>query len=130
VARGYLDDPELTAQRFIAAESFGFDSLCYRTGDLVRSLLDGSLEFLGRLDHQVKIRGHRVELGEVETALSQHAGIREVVVVAVDDPHKEKTLVAYMTKSNGDVSHAELRAVLQVSDWNKGSKKGRRSPEP
>jgi acyl-coenzyme A synthetase/AMP-(fatty) acid ligase len=71
-----------------------------------------------------------VELGEVQAALSQHAGVREVLVVAVDDPHQEKTLVAYLTKSNFDISHAELRAVLQVSDWNKGSKKGRRSPEP
>jgi amino acid adenylation domain-containing protein len=113
VARGYLDDPELTAQRFIAAESFGFDSLCYRTGDLVRPLPDGSLEFLGRLDHQVKIRGHRVELGEVEAALSQHAGIREAVVVAVDGPHQEKTLAAYVTKSNSDVSALELRRFLE-----------------
>jgi len=113
VARGYLNDPTLTAQRFIPADSFGFDSLCYRTGDLVRSLPDGSLEFLGRLDHQVKIRGHRVELGEIEAALSQHPSVREVLVVAVDDPHQEKTLVAYLTKSKAHVSQEELRRFLE-----------------
>jgi thioesterase domain-containing protein len=113
VTRGYLDDPDLTSQRFIAAESLGQEGLCYRTGDLVRLRPDGSLEFLGRLDHQVKIRGHRVELGEVETALSRHASVGEVLAVAMDDPHQEKTLVAYIVKGNGDVSAAELRRFLE-----------------
>jgi amino acid adenylation domain-containing protein len=113
VARGYLDDPDLTAQRFISGEPLGYQGLCYRTGDLVRFLPDGSLEFLGRLDHQVKIRGHRVELGEIETALSKHPGVREVLVVAVDDPHEEKTLVGYLTTNNVEVWHAELRRFLE-----------------
>jgi amino acid adenylation domain-containing protein len=121
VARGYLNDPDLTGQRFVEAVSIehageragGYDGLCYRTGDLVRHLPDGRLEFLGRLDHQVKIRGHRVELGEVEAALSQHPGVREAIVAAVDDPHDEKTLVAYLTRRSAGLSAAELRRFLQ-----------------
>ena len=115
VARGYVNDPDLTAQRFVETGWLLRDGRAYRTGDLVRCLPDGRLEFLGRLDHQVKIRGHRVELGEVETVLSRHAGVREVIVAAVDDPHHGKTLVAYMTKSNEDLSTADLRRFLEAS---------------
>jgi amino acid adenylation domain-containing protein len=113
VARGYLNDPDLTSQRFVEAGSMGYEGLCYRTGDLVRWLPDGRLEFLGRLDHQVKIRGHRVELGEVEAALSKHPDVREAIVAAVDDPHDDKTLVAYLTKRSAGLSAAELRRFLQ-----------------
>jgi amino acid adenylation domain-containing protein len=112
MASGYFNDPELTARRFVPAPELGQDRL-YRTGDLVRFLPDGSLEFLGRLDHQVKIRGHRVELGEVEHALSTHPGVREVVVAAVDDPHHEKNLVAYLTRGEVEVSAAELRRFVE-----------------
>ena len=114
VARGYVNDPDLTAQRFVETGWLMRDGRAYRTGDLVRSLPDGRLEFLGRLDHQVKIRGYRVELGEVETVLSQHVGVREVIVSAVDDPHQGKTLVAYVTKSDEDLSATDLRRFLEA----------------
>jgi amino acid adenylation domain-containing protein len=114
VAQGYLNDPDLTAKRFVETGWWVRDGRAYRTGDLVRRLPDGGLEFLGRLDHQVKIRGYRVELGEVETALSLHAGIREAIVSAAGDPDHGHTLVAYVTKSNEDLSAADLRRSLQA----------------
>ena len=83
LARGYLNQPELTAERFLANLFRPDSSAClYRTGDCVRYRPDGCLEYLGRLDHQVKVRGHRIELGEVEVVLGQHPQVRERVVVA------------------------------------------------
>ncbi|MCP5052500.1 MAG: amino acid adenylation domain-containing protein, partial [bacterium] len=76
LARGYLNRPELTAEKFISA-----DSRLYKTGDLVRWLEDGNLEFLGRMDHQVKIRGFRIELGEIENCLLKQGNIKDVVVI-------------------------------------------------
>jgi amino acid adenylation domain-containing protein len=112
VARGYLNDPDLTAQRFVEVDSLGQQGLVYSTGDLVRYLPDGSLEFL---DHQVKIRGHRVELGEVEITLMLHPGVQAAIVSAVDDPHIGKTLVAYLTRNDFDLSVAELRRFLEAN---------------
>jgi amino acid adenylation domain-containing protein len=82
LARGYLQHPELTAERFVP-NSYGAESgsRLYATGDLVRYLPDGDLEFLGRRDHQVKVRGFRIELGEIEAALAQHPAVRAVAVV-------------------------------------------------
>jgi amino acid adenylation domain-containing protein len=97
VSRGYLRRPELTAERFLP-NPFGGGSL-YKTGDLVRARGEGQLEFLGRLDHQVKIRGHRVELGEIEHAVRECAGVREVVVIAHDGAPgapEARRLVAYI----------------------------------
>src|SRR5262249_21481747 len=80
LARGYLDHPDLTAERFIANPFDERGSRLYRTGDRVRYLTDGNLEFVGRIDHQIKIRGLRVELGEIEAALLKHPSIQKCVV--------------------------------------------------
>ena len=86
VARGYLRQPELTAEKFIPHPFDGAPGArLYRTGDLARYRHDGTIEFLGRMDHQVKIRGHRIELGEIEAVLSQHHAVKESVVVARQD---------------------------------------------
>jgi len=97
VGRGYLNRPELTAEKFVPdpfSEQPG--ARLYRTGDLCRYLPDGNVEYLGRMDHQIKIRGFRIELGEIETALSQHPQVREAVVVAREDLRGEKRLAAYV----------------------------------
>jgi len=98
VVRGYWNRPELTAEKFVADPFRG--GRMYRTGDLVRRRADGLLEFLGRLDHQVKIRGHRIELGEIETRLREHAAVQEAVVVARDDGSGLE-LVAYVIAPGG-----------------------------
>jgi amino acid adenylation domain-containing protein/FkbM family methyltransferase len=95
IARGYLNRPELTAERFVPDPSRPGRRL-YRTGDLARILHDGSLEFCGRMDHQVKLHGHRVELGEIEQALRDQAGVRDAVVVAREDDAGGRELVAYV----------------------------------
>ena len=97
VARGYLNRPGLTARKFIP-DPFGetAGSRLYRTGDLVRFLPDGNIDFLGRLDHQVKIRGLRIELGEVEAVLRDHESVGRAVVVAREEPSGDRRLVAYV----------------------------------
>jgi acyl carrier protein len=115
VARGYLNRPELTAEKFIF-NPFGAeaDSRLYRTGDLGRFRADGTIEFLGRIDHQVKIRGHRVELHEIELAFSQHPALREIVVVAREDTAGDQRLVAYVVAtSNAKPTATELRRFAQ-----------------
>jgi amino acid adenylation domain-containing protein len=104
VARGYLDLPALTAERFVpdpfAAEPGG---RLYRTGDRARFRADGRIEFLGRMDHQVKVRGFRVELGEVEAALRAQPEVEECVVVALGEGAAERRLVAYLAAPAGSV---------------------------
>jgi natural product biosynthesis luciferase-like monooxygenase protein/FkbM family methyltransferase len=96
VVRGYLKRPDLSAERFIPDPFGGGGGRLYRTGDLARYLPGGDIEFIGRIDDQVKVRGHRIELGEIETAIVQHAGVREAVVVAREDAPGDKRLVAYL----------------------------------
>ncbi|PIE93033.1 non-ribosomal peptide synthetase [Bacillus fungorum] len=113
VTRGYLNHPELTADRFIE-NPFDNEQTLYRTGDIVRYLPDGNLEFIGRVDDQVKIRGYRVELGEIQHALEQHPSIKEALVLARDEHGGDKYLVAYLLASSSEVpSQEELSERLQ-----------------
>ena len=114
VARGYLRQPELTRDRFLA-DPFKTEpgARMYRTGDLVRRLPDGTLEFLGRLDHQVKIAGNRIELGEIETSLARHPDVKQCVVVASGESQGDRLLAAYIIPEAGKtVRTSDLRQFL------------------
>jgi len=116
LARGYLKRPELTAERFVR-HPFNADlsARLYRTGDLVRFLPDGRLEFLGRVDQQVKVRGFRIELSEIESTLAEHPDLRDVVVLAREDRPGDKRLVAYVVgRSSEPPSAATLREFLKL----------------
>ncbi|MDC0710660.1 LLM class flavin-dependent oxidoreductase [Stigmatella sp. ncwal1] len=114
VARGYHGRPDLTASRFVPDPfSSTPGARLYRTGDLARWLPEGTVEFLGRNDHQIKLRGFRIELGEIENALGEHASVREAVVV-VRGPPEDQRLVAYLvTRWGVELSQSELRAFLK-----------------
>ncbi|WP_116810880.1 non-ribosomal peptide synthetase [Steroidobacter cummioxidans] len=120
-ARGYLNQPGLTADRFIPdpfCEQPG--SRMYRSGDLGRWRANQSIDYMGRNDHQIKIRGFRIELGEIEEQLSRHSRVKEAVVMAREDERNEQRLVAYVTldgsteesRSSTEVLRVHLRAVL------------------
>jgi amino acid adenylation domain-containing protein/non-ribosomal peptide synthase protein (TIGR01720 family) len=121
VARGYRGQPGMTAERFLpnpfAEQAAG--SRIYRTGDLALWRADGTLEFLGRVDHQVKLRGFRIELGEIEAALSRHPAVRNAVAVLREDQPGHPQLVAYVEadpNTPGGDRDAELDAV-QIDKW-------------
>jgi amino acid adenylation domain-containing protein len=112
LARGYVNRPELTAERFVP-DPLGYEpgGRLYRTGDRVRWRSDGSLEFLGRLDTQVKVRGHRIELAEVETALLSFPSVSKAVAMAREDSPGQKRLVGYVVAPS-ELDMAELRTHL------------------
>ncbi|GAB2893756.1 hypothetical protein GCM10027074_72140 [Streptomyces deserti] len=111
LARGYFGRPDLTAERFVANPFGAPGERMYRTGDLVRLGHDGLLEYLGRADQQVKVRGFRVELAEVEAALARFPGVRHAAVVGVASA-QEQQLVAYYVPARGDLNGTALRAHL------------------
>ncbi|MBD1938355.1 non-ribosomal peptide synthetase [Microcoleus sp. FACHB-68] len=128
LSRGYLNRPDLTAEKFIPNPFFkeregegGFyftqtSDRLYKTGDLARYLPTGQIEYLGRIDHQVKIRGFRIELGEIESALSQHSSVREAVVTAREDRPGEKFLVAYLVPNEQLVNEKSQISNLKSSE--------------
>ena len=115
LSRGYLNRPELTAEKFISnplaeggihasfivnSSSFILSERLYKTGDLARYLPDGNIEFMGRSDHQVKVRGFRIELGEIEAVLSQYPAVREAIALVREDNPGDKRLVAYIVANS------------------------------
>lgn len=113
VAAGYLNRPELTAERFIASPFTPGERL-YRTGDLARYLPNGEVELLGRIDQQVKVRGTRIEVGEIESLLVQHRQVEMAVVAAIEDQPGDRRLVAYVVPAKGEEPTAGvLRAALR-----------------
>ncbi|MEZ0027601.1 amino acid adenylation domain-containing protein, partial [Kitasatospora sp. MAP12-22] len=112
LARGYLNRPALTAERFIACPFGAPGDQMYRTGDLARWRADGTLDYLGRTDHQIKIRGFRVELGDIEAALTTHPTVTQATVLLREDTPGDSRLVGYATAAT-EVDPAELRAHLR-----------------
>jgi amino acid adenylation domain-containing protein len=115
LARGYFKRPDLTAEKFIPNPFGGLPGeRLYKTGDLARHSPDGAIEFLGRMDDQVKVRGFRVELSEIESVLRDHHALRSAVVLAAQDGESDRRLVAYVVAEQGrDVSADDLRAFLK-----------------
>ncbi|BAU65713.1 amino acid adenylation domain-containing protein [Stanieria sp. NIES-3757] len=125
VSRGYLHQPQLTAEKFLPnpflevrsqKSEFSFipSTLLYKTGDKARYLPDGNLEFLGRIDHQVKIRGYRIELGEIEATLQQHPSIKDAIATVTIDKSGTKRLVAYLVpQPQQKLSDADLQNFLK-----------------
>ncbi|UHA75798.1 amino acid adenylation domain-containing protein [Paenibacillus sp. 481] len=110
VARGYLNQPDLTDQKFID-NPFKAGQKLYKTGDLVRWLPDGNIQFLGRKDHQVKIRGYRMELGEIEAQIRTHERVKEILVVDIEEASGQKALSAYIV-AEGEMTAADIRQFL------------------
>jgi len=113
VGSGYLNDPQLTAERFVRDPfSSDKDARLYRTGDLACWLADGQIAFHGRIDDQVKIRGHRIELNEIIAALDRYPAVRESVVTATEDGMGDKRLIAYIVRRDSTLTLTEIRDFL------------------
>jgi acyl carrier protein len=113
VSRGYLDRPALTAERFVPEPFSGRPGArLYRSGDLGRRLADGSLEYAGRADHQLKVRGFRIEPGEIQAALCAHPAVAEALVMARGDAPSDRRLVAYVATPEASPDAGELREFL------------------
>jgi acyl-coenzyme A synthetase/AMP-(fatty) acid ligase/aryl carrier-like protein len=113
VARGYLNQPALTAERFVPDPFGAPGSRLYRTGDRVRWLPDGSLDYLGRFDHQVKLRGFRIELGEIAARLMELPGVRDALVLVRPDVRGDPRLVAWLMAPDEKPSASGLREHLR-----------------
>ncbi|WP_316812011.1 polyketide synthase [Pedobacter heparinus] len=113
VAAGYLNRPELTAEKFINLQIAGSENRVYLTGDLARYEADGTIEFLGRRDDQVKVRGYRIELGEIEAILNEIEGIKQAVVTAKNDTGGQSKLFAYLVAANQALKTPDIRAYLE-----------------
>ncbi|MBD6621319.1 amino acid adenylation domain-containing protein, partial [Komarekiella sp. 'clone 1'] len=114
LARGYLNRPKLTLEKFIP-DPFSNQSSArlYKTGDLARYLADGNIEFLSRIDNQLKVRGFRIEPGEIESVLTAYPQVQQAVVVATEDIHENKRLVAYVVTDNKSLTTNQLREFLK-----------------
>ena len=119
LAKGYLNRPELTGEKFIPNPFFNSEfgmrnsERLYKTGDLARYLPDGNIEFLGRIDNQVKVRGFRIELGEIESVLNSYPQIQQTVVITTEELPGNKRLVAYVVSENESLSNHQLREFLK-----------------
>ncbi len=116
LARGYLNRPDLTAEKFIEVELFGKVQRIYKTGDLARRLPDGNLEYLGRIDCQIKLRGFRIEPGEIEAVLTQHDVIKETVV-SLHEREGNPSLAAYIVIVNHPLTINNYQLTIDLRDW-------------
>jgi natural product biosynthesis luciferase-like monooxygenase protein len=128
VASGYIGRPDLTAERFVA-DPHGATGTLYRTGDLARYSASGDIEFLGRLDHQVKLNGYRIELGEIETILGRHELVGQPVVTARADDGVQK-LVAYVTPKQTMVGNSAEQVARWEGLWDGAYRDCASIPEP
>ncbi|MFN6462896.1 MAG: non-ribosomal peptide synthetase [Nostoc sp. DedVER02] len=114
LAQGYLNRPDLTAEKFITLELLGKTERIYKTGDLARWLPDGNLQYLGRIDRQVKLRGFRIELGEIEACLLKHPKIQEAVVLVREESESDRRLLAYIVPAQTEDKYLQGE---QVELW-------------